>query len=269
MDLLRRLLLFIKFCTVDQWTKIDADAQRERVPPVQVRFDWEPLVILVVAAVSLALIQYPGDRATFGRTFANIHGPFGMLWAFAWWTGWRVLGYVVIPVVTIAALPGQRLRDYYVSLRGVGRHLWIYALLFLLVQPLVVVASKSRGFALAYPFYKLANRSAFDLLMWELMYAVQFVALEFFFRGFLLRGLAPRFGSAAIFVMIVPYCMIHFPKPMVETFGAIVAGVVLGTLAMRTRSIAGGVLIHIGIAVTMDLLALQHCPPDGLCPGIP
>jgi hypothetical protein len=30
---------------------------------------------------------------------------------------------------------------------------------------------------------------------------------------------------------------------------------------MRTRSIWGGVLIHIGVAVTMDMLALQGLPP--------
>ena len=48
-----------------------------------------------------------------------------------------------------------------------------------------------------------------------------------------------------------------------ETLGAIGAGVILGTLAMRTRSIWGGVLIHIGVAVTMDVLALRGCPPFG------
>src|SRR5690606_8230997 len=96
------------------------------------------------------------------------------------------------------------------------------------------------------------------------------VSLEFFFRGFMLKALAPRLGSSAIFVMVVPYCMIHFGKAMPETLGAIVAGLVLGTLAMRTRSIWGGVLLHIAVALTMDLLAVEHCPPAESgkpCPG--
>ena len=50
---------------------------------------------------------------------------------------------------------------------------------------------------------------------------------------------------------------------MPETFGAIGAGLILGTLAMRTRSIWGGVLIHVGVAMTMDVLALAGCPPIG------
>ena len=60
--------------------------------------------------------------------------------------------------------------------------------------------------------------------------------------------------------MIVPYCMIHYGKPMAETFGAIGAGMILGTIAMRTRSIWGGVAIHVGVAWTMDLLAVNQCP---------
>jgi membrane protease YdiL (CAAX protease family) len=57
--------------------------------------------------------------------------------------------------------------------------------------------------------------------------------------------------------------MIHYGKPMPETFGAILAGLLLGTLAMRTRSIWGGVLIHIGVATTMDVMALAGCPAIG------
>ena len=34
-------------------------------------------------------------------------------------------------------------------------------------------------------------------------------------------------------------------------------------LAMRTRSIWGGVMIHIGVALTMDMLALRGLPPHG------
>ena len=99
------------------------------------------------------------------------------------------------------------------------------------------------------------------------MYALSFVALEFFFRGFLLFTLERALGAYAIFVMIVPYCMIHFHKPVAEVAGAIFAGIVLGTLAMRTRSIWCGVLIHVSVAWTMDLLALAHTtgfPGSGL-----
>ena len=117
-----------------------------------------------------------------------------------------------------------------------------------------------------YPFYRLAARSAFDLVAWELLYAAQFLALEFFFRGFMLAGLRRSVGVHAIWIMVVPYTMIHFGKPLPETLGAIFAGLILGTLALRTKSIWSGVLIHVSVALNMDLLALGHCPPGRRCP---
>jgi membrane protease YdiL (CAAX protease family) len=169
-------------------------------------------------------------------------------------------------MLVIACLPGQRLADYHVSLRGFTRHLWIYVVLFALVAPIVLYASTTPAFREQYPFYSLANRSYADLVMWEALYAAQFLGLEFFFRGFILHGMRRALGANAIFVMLIPYCMIHFGKPLAETLGAIGAGLVLGTLAMRTRSIWGGVVIHIGVATLMDVLALRGCAPFGGAP---
>ena len=87
-------------------------------------------------------------------------------------------------------------------------------------------------------------------------YLIQFIGIEAFFRGYLLFTLERKIGWNAIFVMAVPYCMIHYGKPYLETHGAIVAGIVLGSLAMRTKSIYAGFLVHITVAYAMDLLAL-------------
>ena len=50
--------------------------------------------------------------------------------------------------------------------------------------------------------------------------------------------------------------MIHFGKPFPETVGAIVAGLVLGTMALRSKSIIPGICVHFTIAIGMDLLSL-------------
>ena len=56
--------------------------------------------------------------------------------------------------------------------------------------------------------------------------------------------------------MVVPYNMIHYGKPFLEANAAIIAGIVLGTLALKTRSIWCGFLIHVSVAISMDLAAL-------------
>ena len=258
-------LAFVWRFPLAQWRAIDAETPRD--PAAAGATDLSVLAVLVTVAASLALQQYFGNEEAHDVVFSRgADSAYWELRKLAWWAGWRVLGYVALPMGVIACLPGQRIADYHVSLRGFGRHLWIYGALFLAVSPLVIYASTTEVFRQNYPFYALANRSVLDLVLWELLYAAQFVALEFFFRGFLLHGLRRALGANAIFVMIVPYCMIHFGKPFVETLGAIIAGLVLGTLALRTRSIWGGVVIHICVAVAMDVLALRGCPPFG---GLP
>ena len=150
----------------------------------------------------------------------------------------------------------ERLRDFGLSFSGVARHMPLYLLLYLLVLPFIFFASRDPAFLRTYPFADSARDGALLFLYWELLYGLQFFALEFFFRGFMIFGLEERFGRNAIFVMVVPYCMLHFHKPMLEAAGAIVAGLVLGALALRTRSILGGVIIHWAVAVTMDVLAI-------------
>jgi membrane protease YdiL (CAAX protease family) len=68
--------------------------------------------------------------------------------------------------------------------------------------------------------------------------------------------------------MLAPYCMIHFGKPWPEAAAALPAGLVLGTLALGTRSIASGVVLHVTVALGMDLMALaqQGALPTRLWP---
>jgi membrane protease YdiL (CAAX protease family) len=152
--------------------------------------------------------------------------------------------------------PEDSILDMGLRARGFFAHAWIYALCLVVVFVAMALLSRQKDFLNYYPFYKQASRSWFDLLAWECAYFAQFFALEFYFRGWLLATLRRTMGAAAIFVMAVPYCMIHFGKPYLEAHGAIVAGVVLGSLAMRTKSIYAGFLVHITVAGLMDYFAL-------------
>jgi membrane protease YdiL (CAAX protease family) len=254
-------LRFLRRISIDQWRAIDAETVR--TPEDAGRTSLKVMAILVTVAISLTLQEYIGSHDSYVRYFPNDGSRYWELWGFVWWSGWRVIGYVIIPMSVLAVLPGERIFDYHLSLRGFFKHAWIYLALFGLILPVVISASTTPAFRHTYPFYRMANRSHLDLWTWEALYAAQFLSLEFFFRGFLLQGLRRALGANAIFVMIVPYCMIHYGKPMPETLGAIGAGLILGTLAMRTKSIWGGVLIHVGVATTMDVLALRGCPEFG------
>lgn len=210
--------------------------------------DRRAAVVLVTTAVSLTFAEFFARRGRAG------------LGGLSEWALVTIACYVIPPVLVIRLVLRERVRDFGLRVDGVGPHWRVYALLFALAFPAVVAASFGASFQEKYPFLDLAPGAALwpDLYWWWLLYWLQFVALEFFFRGFIVHGLAPRFGWAAIFVMIVPYNMIHFSKPMPEALAAIVGGLVLGTLSLKTRSIWWGAGLHIAIAGTMDVAALVH-----------
>ena len=143
------------------------------------------------------------------------------------------------------------------TFRGFLRHLPIYIGLYLLVAPVILLAFRLfPETARVYPFYRRAGEGIEPFVRWQLLYGLQFLSLEFFFRGFMLFGLEKRFGFHAILVMVVPYCMIHYRKTWQESIAAVIAGIALGYLALKTRSVLGGVFIHWAIAITADLGAI-------------
>ena len=70
---------------------------------------------------------------------------------------------------------------------------------------------------------------------------------EFLFRGYMLFGLERSIGKSAIFVQTIPFVLLHFGKPFLETLACIPGGFILGYVAYRTRSFLPCFIIHFGI----------------------
>lgn len=239
--------------------------------------DWKVIVVLLTTAVSLTLQEYvfrssnvvwvldavetdAGPSSLAGLLGAPAVHQDRQLAGLMFWAVGTIVTYVVIPAFVVTCVFHEPLRDYGLRLRGTLASSWTYLVMFAAIFPCLLYFSTTAAFQAKYPFYDLAAGQPLwpRFWIWELFYAAQFVALEFFFRGFVLHGTRPRFGFYAIFVMMVPYCMIHFGKPMPETFGAIGAGIILGFMSLKTRSIWLGAAVHVAVALSMDLLALSQ-----------
>jgi membrane protease YdiL (CAAX protease family) len=93
-----------------------------------------------------------------------------------------------------------------------------------------------------------------DVIDWsELLLdaALYMFAWEFLFRGYMLFGLEKSIGKGAIFVQAIPFVLLHFGKPFLETLACIPGGFILGYVAYRTRSFLPCFIIHFGIYVMM------------------
>lgn len=231
--------------------------------------DFRPAVALVLGVMMLVLQEYYGRsvfyhehlRAWLREVYAGNHGALDFLERYdellsrLWWALTRVGLYLLPLLVWPLFFRQDSILDMGLRGRGFLQHAWLYGLFVVVMIPILYLAARQPDFGRYYPLCDTAGRSWLEFAIWETAYIAQFLALEIFFRGWWLRT-TRSFGVGAIFCMVVPYVMIHYGKPYLETTSAAIAGAVLGSLSMKTRSIWAGFLVHSTVAITMDIVAL-------------
>ena len=169
--------------------------------------------------------------------------------------------YLILPLFLFYLVHDLREQNFYGLSKNVP-NLKPYFVLLLIMLPIIVAASFLPGFQKQYPMYESTQAHLYlhipewvTVTMYEAAYALNFISIEFFYRGFLVIGMATVLGRSAILPMASLYCFLHFGKPMPEAISSIFGSYVLGVIALQTRSIWGGILVHIGLAWTMELIA--------------
>lgn len=213
-----------------------------------------------VALIAIEFLFLPARSALLAPSMYGVLA--GRWWAplapFAWWVAGLLLLWVAVPT---ALMPADARRAFTVTPPRDRRGWALYGALLGVMLPLVAIASTLPGFLRMYPMLKTTQAPDWCwalLVGFWVLYGTVLACTEYFFRGVLLFALEPKLGLNAIGVATLPYCMIHLHKPIAEAFGSIVAGFVLGYLALRTRSIGGGILLHVAVAISMDVLALAR-----------
>jgi membrane protease YdiL (CAAX protease family) len=265
------LIKKIKSLFTDTFQQAEATVIEKR----SASFDKKTPIVLIVAAFSLLLVEYfgrsPGHLLMIDifqafklngcadtlRNFMENSGNIQIHQLF-YWVCTIGLFYVLFPLIIIKTLLREEINDFGLKRGLVLKHYKIYILMLIFMLPLVFFFSDTKSFQDRYPFYRLSiGESLYPFFwLWQILYFIQFICVEFFFRGFLLHGLKHKFGYYSVFITTIPYCMVHFGKPMPETISAIFAGIILGTLSLKSNSIWLGVFIHYSVAITMDLAAL-------------
>lgn len=206
-------------------------------------------IVSLCAIPAFLIVRFHGDFAYRAKIVQCDWAQFG-------WIGLNLVCLLAIPIVVIRFGLRESVRDYGLAVgdwRLWTRHVAAY---IPLVLPAVAIASRTEEFRNFYPMFALGRDRPVLLLPWELAYGAYFFAWEFFFRGFLLQGLAERLGPTAIIVQNVPFVMMHFGKPEAEVWASVIAGLALGITAYRSRSILGCWIVHWLCAAAMDVLAM-------------
>jgi hypothetical protein len=235
------------------------------------QLDRRAVFALVYAAAGLTCISYLKSPDYFAAI--TKHTPFAPtgseaanptnnnLYGLIWWVFVSVTFYFIVPALFVRFVQKRSLREIGLAFRIEREFFKLLFFCIAIMLPLVYLMSLTNGFSSKYPFLRVYDGSPYlssTLLAWEMIYFLQFFGLEFFFRGFLVHSLKDALGKYAIFVMTVPYTMIHFQKPMAEAFAAIVAGIFLGWLSYKNGTIWMGLILHCTVAFSMDILALYN-----------
>ena len=188
-------------------------------------------------------------RRFFFRTFANAYGIFTIV--------------LSLGVLKIIFDPKEREGLYGLRFKKVD--IKPYLTILLLISIIIYLGSFMPDILKYYPTYKRAGGAEFaelygiteklSVLIYEFFYLFDFAYTELLFRGFLIIGLSRLLGKNVVLPMTVLYASVHFGKPLGETICSVFGGYLLGIIALYSRNIWGGVFIHGGVAMFMELFA--------------
>jgi membrane protease YdiL (CAAX protease family) len=137
------------------------------------------------------------------------------------------------------------------------RHLSIAGVLVLAMLPFLFYFARDPQIHTFYRNYFPAVESTPALLALLLSLVVYMFVWEWFFRGFLLFGLAQGFGFiVAILLQAALFGAAHWGKPPIEMYSSFLGGAILGVLCWREKSFAPAFYAHALIHVAWAALIL-------------
>jgi len=136
----------------------------------------------------------------------------------------------------------------------------IYFIFLALMVPFLLWAATQPDFLNEYPKLKFSRFPTeiyvTKFLQYEPFYLLNFIGVEWFFRGFMILSFIRFFDKKAITMAASIYCVFHFGKPLMECISSFFGGYLLGFMVYKSKTIWGGVIVHMGIAFLMDIFAI-------------
>ena len=174
--------------------------------------------------------------ATLFLTVAGYH-PIGPPWVSS------LIYFAILPIITITVILRRNPLNF--GLRLGNFRVWGFYVISTLIIALPILYIASRSSLLA-AYYTIRQ---FDVVKYSLETTAYLFAWEFLFRGFLLFGLKDKLKESSILVQMVPFVLVHFGKPEIETISTILTGIYFGYVSYRGNSYWPAFIIHLFINI--------------------
>ena len=220
--------------------------------------DIKTVIVFFSSIILITISWYYSNPKYFNEIF-NFHRSFDLniesLFSFSYWFVLDTILFLIIPIIIIKFLLREKIINYGIGLGNKNLGFTIAILSIGLFLPIILIISSSDNFVKYFPLMESAKDNYVIFITYEILFLLFIFSWEFIFRGFMLFGLEKKFGLYAIFIQMIPFVILHNGKPFIETFASIFGALFLGYLALRTRSIFYGFIIHAIILISLDLIA--------------
>ena len=219
--------------------------------------DRKVFIVFISIAILQTISYYYTSRRFFRQNyFEQLQSDKNVfLYEYIYWFVGDFVTLFILPILIIKLFLKGKLSNYGLQVGDYKTGLK-YSFIFLAVMiPVVWFASANGDFIETYPQLYDMKYSWYIFLVFESGVLLYMIAWEFIWRGFMLFGLEEKFGYYAVLIQMIPFLILHNGKPVAETFGAIVAGLALGILALKTRSVLYCIITHAGVMFSIDLIS--------------
>lgn len=220
------------------------------------KLDTKTVVVLIGSALFLMLYRHYCRRHFFHTSLSQYFAGNSLMpiLSYYYWFLSSTIMLMFLPLLTIKLIFKERVQDWGFRF-GKKRFGFTFVIVaYVLMIVVLFLVSRMSSFQKAYPLCKFALNNWKLFVTYEIAYGIYMFAWEFIFRGYMLFGMEKALGNYTIFVQMIPFAIMHSGKPLPEALGAVFTGILLGVVALYTRSFLYGVILHILVAITMDVI---------------
>ena len=213
---------------------------------------WFWIILFVAPAIFSFRVNFDFFQPLIKHTWKNDEQLFWLRCS-KWFLG---LFAALVPVYFIWKIKDSETEPFYGTKKLTNAK--PYLILISCMIPLIILAATQHDFLNMYPragvvFTWDLHPKPLYYFLHEIFYSLDFITIEIFFRGFLIISLINICGKHCIVPAACFYCCIHLGKPMGEAISSFFGGLLLGIVSYNTKSIRGGLIVHLGIAWLMEL----------------
>jgi membrane protease YdiL (CAAX protease family) len=167
----------------------------------------------------------------------------------------------LIPALLMVVVLGQPLSDFGFKFQnGLLSLYWIVGIAAIVI-PMNYFNTQKEKHLEQYPTIRQEEWSMGLLVNTAFSWVFYLFGYELMFRGLLLFASVPLLGAwPAIILNVVFYVLVHIPKNLEESIGAVPLGLLLCLITLTTGTIWVAFFVHITLALSNLFLSIRHHP---------